>query len=213
MSVEEAYNVWAGQYDTNNNRTRDMEGVVMKSVLSSEHVVHHTSCLEIGCGTGKNTIWIADAFASVVSVDFSEQMLSVARDKLSGKSTVAFHLSDITQQWSLSSETFDMITFSLVLEHIADLDFVFAEVAAKAHSGSLVYIGELHPFKQYAGTKARFESATGTQELTCYIHHMSDFTHAGAKHGFRLLQLDEHFDDDDRQKNIPRVLSLLLLKE
>ena len=56
---------------------------------------------------------------------------------------------------------FDLVTFSLVLEHIEDLEPVLAKAANCMHSGATLYNGELHPYKQYAGSKARFDTAEG----------------------------------------------------
>lgn len=52
MNVETAYNKWAEQYDTNENKTRDLEGVSLRKTLAN---INFEECLEIGCGTGKNT--------------------------------------------------------------------------------------------------------------------------------------------------------------
>lgn len=53
MNVQQAYNIWADQYDTNQNKTRDLEGIALREILQD---IHFENCLEIGCGTGKNTI-------------------------------------------------------------------------------------------------------------------------------------------------------------
>jgi hypothetical protein len=98
-----------------------------------------------------------------------------------------------------------------MLEHIEDLHAVFHKVSKVTTTGSQVYIGELHPFKQYAGSKARFETETGTQVLTCFNHHVTDFIQAANASGFQLLQLNEQFDDADRNQ-IPRILNLLFEK-
>lgn len=210
MSIEEAYNVWASQYDSNVNPTRDMEATVLRKLLTS--LPSGLDCLEIGCGTGKNTVWLAEKFVNLVSVDFSEQMLAVAKAKVLAQN-VSFHRTDITLPWSFAMEMFDVVTFSLVLEHIESLDFIFEQLTTKVKEGGLVYIGELHPFKQYAGSKARFESEPGvTQVLTCFVHHVSDFTEIGARHGFSVVKVTEHFDDDNREQ-IPRILGLLLRKQ
>ncbi|PKP28806.1 MAG: SAM-dependent methyltransferase, partial [Bacteroidetes bacterium HGW-Bacteroidetes-18] len=74
-----------------------------------------------------------------------------------------------------------------------------------------VYIGELHPFKQYSGTKARFETEEGLQIVHCFNHHISDFTNAAKNYGFAILSINEYFDDGDK-KTIPRILTLLLKK-
>jgi hypothetical protein len=103
-----------------------------------------------------------------------------------------------------------MVVFSLVLEHIGDLDEIFRKASAVLSNGGHIYVGELHPFKQYTGSKARFETAQGTAVVECYIHHISDFLGPAAKHGLRILTLEEYFDEDDR--SIPRILTLVLKK-
>jgi len=97
------------------------------------------------------------------------------------------------------------------LEHIQNLDHIFSEVSKILNKGAHVYIGELHPFKQYNGSKARFETEHGTQVVTCYDHHISEFVQAAKKHGFAIADINEFFDNDDRG-TIPRILTLLLEK-
>jgi len=72
-----------------------------------------------------------------------------------------------------------------------------------------VYIGELHPFKQYTGTKARFDTEEGPQTVPCFNHNISDFTGAATRNGFAIADVNEHFDDDDRT-SVPRILTLVL---
>jgi 2-polyprenyl-3-methyl-5-hydroxy-6-metoxy-1,4-benzoquinol methylase len=60
----------------------------------------------------------------------------------------------------------DLATFSLVLEHIENLDNIFTKLSKVLNSNSTVFIGELHPFKQYGGTKARFETNEEQQIVT-----------------------------------------------
>jgi hypothetical protein len=95
-----------------------------------------------------------------------------------------------------------------VLEHIRDLDFIFSQVKQKIKSGGYVYIGELHPFKQYQGSLARFETEQGRVELECFTHNISEFVNTAKKNGLKLLRLDEWFDEDELTK-LPRILTLL----
>ena len=103
------------------------------------------------------------------------------------------------------------MTFSLVLEHIEDLAPVFKKAFSVLLPGGYAYVGELHPFKQYTGTKARFDTADGRQIVDCYNHHVSDFTMAATAAGFTILTLNEHFDTADRNE-IPRIITILLRK-
>jgi ubiquinone/menaquinone biosynthesis C-methylase UbiE len=206
-SIQKAYNSWAVQYDTNYNRTRDLEGFALRTILSS---IDFERVLEIGCGTGKNTVWLQEKAQHVTAVDFSEEMLAKAKEKItSGK--VQFKQADITDDWSFVDRKYNLVTFSLVLEHIENLSHIFDQAAKALETGGYVYIGELHPFKQYAGTKARFDTPEGQQVLECYTHNISDFVQASKHHGFIVSDINEYFDDNDRTQ-IPRILTLLLQK-
>ncbi|WP_276088811.1 class I SAM-dependent methyltransferase [Pedobacter sp. JY14-1] len=207
MNTKQAYNIWAAQYDTNDNKTRDLEGLALKLTLASApfHKV-----LEIGCGTGKNTEWLINRAALITAVDLSDQMLARAKDKVVSN-RVQFKQADITSRWNFRDGLYDLVTFSLVLEHIENLDYIFNEVSKSLNPGGYVYIGELHPFKQYSGTKARFDTEEGRQVVDCFNHNVSDFIQAGKKHGLSLVDLEEYFDDNDRSE-IPRILTILLKK-
>lgn len=207
MDTRQAYNLWSDQYDTNKNRTRDLEAQALRESLA---VILFKSCLEIGCGTGKDTEWLATKACDITAVDFSEEMLAKAKTKVLS-TNVQFIQADITQNWSFVTKSYDLITFSLVLEHIEHLDHIFQEAFRVLTPKGTVYIGELHPFKQYGGTKARFDTPRGQQTLTCYTHHISEFIQVAKRNGFEVIDINEFFDNDDRN-TIPRILTLLLKK-
>ncbi|MBX0333051.1 class I SAM-dependent methyltransferase [Pontibacter sp. HSC-14F20] len=208
MTVEDAYNDWAAQYDTNKNRTRDLEAVALRTTLAA---IPFETCLEIGCGTGKNTEWLVRKALHVTAVDLSAEMLKRAQKKVSSNK-VSFLQADITQPWYFSTQqVYDLVTFSLVLEHIQNLHFIFEQTAAVLKTGGYVYIGELHPFKQFSGIRARFDTEEGRREVECYTHHISEFVLAAKSHGLKLVDLNEYFDDHEKT-GIPRILTLLLQK-
>ena len=207
MDIANAYNSWSSQYDTNDNKTRDLEALSLQKILVGKSFKH---CLEIGCGTGKNTAWLLSICDQITAIDLSKGMLGIAKNKIQSDK-VNFIEVDITKDWTFTNQTYDLVTFSLMLEHIEDLDAVFQKLAKLSNTGTRVYIGELHPFKQYAGSKARFETESGIEVVTCFNHHVTDFIQAANASGFQLLQLDEQFDDADRSQ-IPRILNLLFEK-
>jgi ubiquinone/menaquinone biosynthesis C-methylase UbiE len=207
IAAKEAYNSWAVQYDTNKNKTRDLEAQALRTSLQT---IPFENCLEIGCGTGKNTAWLITKAKAITAVDFSEEMLAKAKEKIQDD-RVRFVQADIRQNWDFADKQYGLITFSLVLEHIEILDHVFKQVAAALTTNGHVYIGELHPFKQYMGTKARFETAEGQQVVECFNHHVSDFIQTAKKHGLTLIDVDEYFDDNNRNE-VPRILTILLKK-
>jgi ubiquinone/menaquinone biosynthesis C-methylase UbiE len=206
MSTQKLYDQWSTTYDAVENKTRDLEKFVCERVLSK---VLFDTVIELGSGTGKNTAWLADRAKSVFSVDLSEEMQAIAKAKVIN-SNVEFRQADIKKEWVFAGPDFDLITCSLILEHIQNLDHVFRQASKNLVHGGHFYICELHPFKQYVGSKARFESHDGLQVLECFRHHVTDYTDAAVNNGFAIERLDEWFDDDDRNQ-IPRLISFLFV--
>lgn len=206
MKIVEAYNYWSDIYDTNENKTRDLELIVGKTILAN---THFANIIELGCGTGKNTEWLVDKCDCLTGVDFSSEMLAKAKSKITSNK-IEFIEADILKPWTFADKSADLVTFSLVLEHIEKLDFMFSEAHNSLNENGLLYICELHPFKQYIGGKARFELNNEIVKLETYVHHISDYLQA-AKSNFKLLELNEWFDDDEKT-GIPRLVSFVFQK-
>ena len=51
MNIKQAYNQWAGSYDSMENKTRDLEARALQYHTGNRQFDH---ILEAGCGTGKN---------------------------------------------------------------------------------------------------------------------------------------------------------------
>jgi ubiquinone/menaquinone biosynthesis C-methylase UbiE len=208
MDVKQAYNIWANQYDTNDNKTRDLEAISLRKTLAN---IHFENCLEIGCGTGKNTEWLITKANQVTAIDLSDEMLSKAKEKINSDK-VQFYQGDINENWTFVNRKYNLVIFSLILEHIENLDDIFRKVAEATTSNGYIYVGELHPFKQYSGTKAKFDTDDGQQIVNCFNHNISDFTQSAKQYGFEIIDISEYFDDNDRT-NIPRILTLLFKKK
>jgi ubiquinone/menaquinone biosynthesis C-methylase UbiE len=207
MDIKKAYNSWSEQYDTNINKTRDLEAAAIRETLQN---ISFANCLEIGCGTGKNTSWLITKANKITAVDLSEEMLKKAKEKVS-ENEIQFIQADINKEWTFTNEKFDLVTFSLVLEHIENLENIFEKAAHALKPEGYIYIGELHPFKQYTGSKARFETPEGVQVVQCFNHNISDFINAAKKYGLRIVEINEYFDDNVRT-TIPRIISILFNK-
>lgn len=204
MDTKTLYNQWSGTYDDVENKTRDLEKRAGQTMLATSHF---TSVLELGCGTGKNTAWLSKKAVQLLSVDLSEDMMAKAKEKVISPN-VRFQQADITLPWDFVAESPDLITCSLILEHIENLGFIFEQAAKVLSPGGHFYTCELHPYKQYSGSKARFETSEGVQVLDCFVHHTSDYFEAAITNGFTCEALKEWFDEDDRTSP-PRLLSFL----
>ena len=66
MNVQTAYNTWAETYDAVLNKTRDVEATAIRCLLAD---AAFAEAIELGCGTGKNTEWLAAKATHLTAVD------------------------------------------------------------------------------------------------------------------------------------------------
>jgi len=206
MDTQQAYDQWAATYDHVTNTTRDLEMIAGQDVLAA---ADFSKVLEIGCGTGKNTSWIAKRTNDLTSVDFSEGMLNIAREKIK-ETHIVFQQADLTIPWDFKKTS--LIICSLVLEHIENIDFIFEQAAKTLESNGFFYICELHPYKQLEGSRAKFEKENETVHLEYFVHHISEFFNAASKNNMQCIDLKEWFDDNNRSTT-PRLVSFLFQKK
>lgn len=213
--IANAYDDWAETYDTVPNRTRDLAGQVLRQVdlnLSGRAV------LEVGCGTGRNTEWLAPAVAgssnatapgSILALDFSEEMLARARAR---DRRVSFIQHDVRQRWPLADASADVVIAMLILEHVEHLAPFFAEAARTLTTNGELFICELHPMRQHLGGQAQFtNNKTGEhRRVTAFLHDVSDYVNAGLSAGLNVVHLGEWRDEGAVPNDAPRLLSLHL---
>ena len=207
MNIQKAYDEWSDSYDADSNLTRDLDQQVTREALAN---LLFNSVLEIGCGTGKNTVFLAQIGTSVHALDFSQGMIEKAKEKVRAQN-VRFSITDITKKWPADDGEFDLVVCNLVLEHIPDLAFIFSEATRVLQNMGSFFVNELHPFKQYEGSKARFYSGSETIEVEAFVHHISEFTNAATSNGLRLVSLNEYWHAADQNKP-PCLISFLFTK-
>ena len=205
--VAQAYDRWSRRYDDDHNATRDLDARVVRQ--SPLHVAG-TRILELGCGTGKNSEWLAAQASSLVALDFSPGMLDVARRRVRSE-RVRFVEHDITRPWPVEPSSIDLVVGNLVLEHVRDLGPIFAEAVRVLRTGGELFLCELHPYRQLRGGQAHFEDAetNETVPVTAYRHSVSEYVNGGIAAGFRLRELGEHVEESAAAGVAPRLLSVL----
>ena len=199
------YNAWSYQYDNNINPTRDLDKTVTKESLSN---ITFFKVLELGCGSGKNTEWLITKADKLVGLDFSKNMLDLARNKIASKK-VTFNNADLNEKWPVNNNSFDLATINLTLEHIEILDHIFNSLFKKLAQGGKCFVCELHPKKQLAGSKAQFEENGTEIVLDVFQHSEQDYVQSAEKAGFNLLSKEDWYDNE---KDIPRLISFLFEK-
>ena len=208
--IQEGYNEWASEYDTMLNKTRDTEAKALQELLQTQT---YSSVLELGCGTGKNTNFLRQIALQVTAVDFSEAMLDIARQKIKARNVQFIQANFLENCQFLPLNSCGLVVCSLVLEHVENITQLIKRIYPLLRSGGQLYIGELHPFKQYLGSKARFTDQAGNEKtLTTFVHHLSDYLQALPSNKWNVLQIKEYFDEEDTTA-VPRVLAILAQKK
>ena len=83
--TKEKYNSWSEYYDSDSNPTRDLDSIVVSQIVER---YNGKRIVEIGCGTGKNTILLSKIASQVHAIDFSKEMLEKTKKKLKDKMNV-----------------------------------------------------------------------------------------------------------------------------
>jgi ubiquinone/menaquinone biosynthesis C-methylase UbiE len=205
--VAEAYDRWAAVYDADKNATRDLDALVMRRVPL---VLEGRDVLELGCGTGKNTTYLAEHAKRVVAMDFSEGMIARAHPRIVTPN-VEFVLHDVREVWPVPAASFDVVVGNLILEHVHDLAIVFFETARVLRSHGQAFFCELHPYRQLQGGQAQFtDPRTGERiQVTAHVHTVSEYVNLGVEAGLELRALGEWIEEGAPEGMPPRLFSLL----
>ena len=90
-SISQGYDRWSQVYDHDANPLPALEEPRLRAALGD---VSGKEVLDLGCGTGRHSIWLATQGAVVTAVDFSEGMLQQAQMK-PGAEKVSFLVHDL----------------------------------------------------------------------------------------------------------------------
>lgn len=210
IPTRDAYRDWAAIYDSNENRTRDLDALVLRG---AELPLDGAAVIEFGAGTGKNTAYLAERAASVLALDLSGEMLDKARAR-GLAAFVTFREHDVTTPWPAENASADIVIGNLVLEHIRDLAPVFAEIARVLKPGGTLFISELHPERQARGSQARFERDGEPAMVEAYVHTLSDYVTGAENAGLALTGINEAIEAGAQvsETTPPRILALTFSK-
>jgi len=205
--VRAAYNRWASSYDADKNTTRDLDAQIVRRVGLQ---LKDRDVLELGSGTGKNTVYLAEQAKSVLAMDFSEGMIARAHQRIVTPN-VRFLRHDVRELWPVPAASVDVVLANLILEHVHDLAPVYFEAARVLRPNGQFFICELHPYRQIEGGQANFVDADSgeTVQVTAHMHTVSEFVNGGIEAGFTLKSLGEWIEEAAPSSAPPRLLSLL----
>src|SRR5215210_4997538 len=108
--------------------------------------VSDSRTLDLGCGSGAYSVWLAEMGAEVVGLDLSARMISLAQDKAREQaSRLDFCVADINAPLPFADAGFDLVVTATALHYVEDLGMVMREVARVMKPRARFIASLLHP--------------------------------------------------------------------
>lgn len=202
LPTREGYDLWAATYDTMGNWLLELEEPEVDRAIGD---VAGLDVLDVGTGTGRHAIRLAERGAEVVAIDFSEEMLAIARAKR-GAERVRFATHDVTQRLPYRNATFDRVLSALVLEHVQDVASFFRELARVVRPSGRIVVSAMHPAMFLKGVSANFHDGQGAEiRPRSYVATISDYVMGALAAGLTIVALSEHAADGQLAERHPNA--------
>ncbi len=207
VSTREGYDRWAEIYDAEDNPLIALEEPLVAAALGD---IRGLDVLDLGCGTGRHTLRLAQAGARVTAVDFAEGMVAKAAGK-PGWERVRFVHHDVTTPLPLPNASFDRVCTFLVLDHIADVDAFFRECRRVCRPAGELLATVMHPAMMLRGILAHFrDPATGRDVCPeSAANQVSTYVMAALRAGWQIIGLSEHAVDETHAARSARAAKYL----
>lgn len=206
VSTRAGYERWAPSYDGDENPLVTLEGQHFPRLLGE---VRGLRVADVGCGTGRHAVAMAEAGAQVTAFDFSPAMLARARARAGERAGASLRWveHDLALPLPLADATCDRVTCALVLDHLADLERFFGELRRVCRPGGQVVASVIHPAMLLRGTQARFREAQSGREirLASVPHQLCDYVLAASRAGLGFDAMEEHAVDEALVRRSPRA--------
>jgi SAM-dependent methyltransferase len=192
VDVRSGYGAWAASYEDTVEDAMDIE---LLDVLETVEWRTVGRVADLGCGTGRTAMWLrAHGVGTIDGVDVTPEMLARARERGVFDRLVEADVTDT----GLPGSAYDVVTTSLVDEHLPDLRPLYAESRRLARPGGAHVLVGFHPhFLMVSGMPTHFDDAAGDPvAIETHVHLLSDHVSAALAAGWTLAELRERRIDD-----------------
>jgi len=184
VSIKEAYKRWSNNYDTDLPYLFEAE---MNRVFPLLGEIRGKNILDLGCGTGRYSILLAKKGANVTAVDFSREMLNIAKNKAKNQRLkINFKQVDLKNNFPFKKEEFDIILVMLLLGHFKHPGYLLKKISKSLRLGGICIISTFHPKK--SGGKLALVPSLGL-DATKYKQSIGEYKHAIKKSNFLLKKI------------------------
>lgn len=203
LDMQSGYDRWAEVYDDERNPLVIAEEPVVREWVGDAAGLR---VADVGCGTGRHAIWLADAGAEVDAYDASSGMMAKAREKLASHG-VRLHEHLLPEPLPAADESFDIVVLALVGDHLANLEAVFRELRRVLRPGGRLIFTVLHPAMNLRGITARFTDPDSGAEVrvAAFEHTYGDYVTASLRAGLTIERIVERKVDSDLVRQSPRA--------
>lgn len=193
--VVEAYDIWAGSYDSQpGNLMLKLDEMVFTD-LAGTVSLKNKRIADIGCGTGRHWQRMYNRNPGIIiGFDVSPGMLMQLKRKFPNAITqlISDNLLD-----AVPAAFVDCIVTTLTIAHIKNIDEAIAAWAGILKPGGDIIITDFHPELLAKGGKRSFQHNGKSLAVVNYIHPVEEVKNILAKHGFLIHRETEKYIDED----------------
>lgn len=187
VSTQEGYAIWFRTYDSEKNSLIAVEEAHVDALMAP---LHPTTALDVGTGTGRYALKLARRGIAVAALDFSPEMMHVARLAARKEGLpIDFLPGSIDDNLPFAFQQFDFLICALALCHVSDLAHAFREFYRVLQPGGYLLISAFHPDAIAFGWHTSFRERRAAYILPNMPHTRAAYIDTLGQAGFTLLKV------------------------
>jgi ubiquinone/menaquinone biosynthesis C-methylase UbiE len=193
-TVVEAYDIWAGSYDTQpGNLMLDLDEVIFSSLIQDIQF-QNKYIADIGCGTGRHWQKLYERSPAVLTgYDVSTGMLKELSKKF--PSAIVRLIAD-NRFNETDTASYDCIILTLTIAHIKNVEEAIASWTRILKNNGDLVITDFHPEILASGGKRSFRHENKSYAVKNYVHPVGYIKQIFENNGFKIIKQEERYIDD-----------------